>query len=249
MLFKRARVVRLYCVGMAKSGTHSIAAVFGGRLRSAHEPEVRILSDVVLRHLTGLIGDEELRDHVLERDRRLRLDVDSSLLNIYLLDQLLELFADAKFILTIRDPYTWLNSITNQQLRRLGGPRWNRLREFTYGSDFRIHPREERALKERGLYTVAGYLSGWNLHNRKVIDSVPKERLLIVRTDRISESLDSIAAFAGVSESDLVPENSHAYRAENKEFNLLEEIDRGYLRARARAHCGDLMERFFPEIE
>jgi hypothetical protein len=159
--------------------------------------------DVILGCLAGRIDDEELRRFVIERDRRLRLDVDSSFLNIYLLDQLVELFPDAKFILTIRNPYAWLDSMVNQQLSRKRSPKWSQLRDSVFRPDLFTHSNEELALKEEGLYTLDGYLSGWTRHNRKVIDTVPKERLLIVRTDMISESIDDFAAFAGVSEGDL----------------------------------------------
>jgi hypothetical protein len=233
---------------MGKSGTHSIAAIFGGGLRSAHEPESRILVDVILERLKGRIDDDELRAYLRKRDRRLRLDVDSSLLNIYLLDQLVELFPAAKFILTIRNPYAWLDSIVNQQLSRRRSAKWNELRDLAFRSDFYTHSQEERALENEGLYTLDGYLSGWASHNRKVIDTVPEERLLIVRTDEISESIDDLAAFAGVSRSDLERESSHVYRA-REQFHLLEQIDQTYLRAKIEEHCGDLMARFFPEIE
>ena len=80
------RKAHLYCVGTAKSGTHSIAAIFRDRLRSDHEPENQEVIRAILDLAAGRLDDEALRRYVLERDRRLWLEVDSSQLNFFLLD-------------------------------------------------------------------------------------------------------------------------------------------------------------------
>lgn len=186
------RKAHLYCVGTAKSGTHSIAAVFGNQLKSAHEPESEKIIDIILDLAAGCIDEQELRRYVLKRDRKLWLDVDSSQLNYFLLDKLVELFPAAKFILTIRNPYTWLDSFINHQLSHESSENWDRLRDFRFRPDIYAHGKEELVLKEKGLYTLDGYLSYWAQHNRTVIETVPKERLLIIRTDKISECTNEI---------------------------------------------------------
>lgn len=242
------RQAHFYCVGTAKSGTHSIAAIFGGQLRVAHEPECEQVIDVILAHAAGRIDRKKLRRYVLERNRRLWLDVDSSQLNVFFLDILVELFPDARFVLAIRNPYSWLDSFINHQLARGGSRKWVQMRDFRFRPDRYTHPPGERILKEKGLYTLDGYLSYWAYHNQTVIDTVPPDRLLIVRTDKISEWAEEIVRFAGVSSSYLVQENAHAFKAEAK-LRLLDQVAQEHLEGRVKEYCADLMTRFFPEIQ
>lgn len=242
------RNTHLYGIGTAKSGTHSIEAVFGDQLRSAHEPENIKIIDIILDHAAGRIDDTELCHYVLKRDRRLWLDMDSSQLNFFLLDQLVELFSDARFILTIRNPYSWLDSFINHQLAYKDiSHKWIQLRDLRFRPDLYTHHAEELILKENGLYTLDGYLSYWAHHNQTVIDTIPENRLLIIRTDKISQHIEEIAAFAGISKSNLKQENSHTFKAKEK-FHLLDKLDQEYLEQKVNEHCGDLMLEYFPEI-
>lgn len=242
------RKTHIYCTGTAKSGTHSIVALLSNQLRSAVEPESDKLIDLVFDIATGHIDDTELSSYLLKRDRRLWLEVDSSQLNFFFLSKLVELFPDAKFILTIRDPYSWLDSFINHQLARGGSDKWIKLRNFRFRPDIYTHQQGELILKEKGLYALDGYLSYWGYHNRTVIDTVPEDRLLIVRTDKITEHAEEIAAFVGLSSSNLRKEASHAFKAKAK-FGLLDQIDQTYLEHKIKEHCGDLIALFFPEIQ
>jgi hypothetical protein len=248
MLFRKARKAHIYCTGTAKSGTHSIEALFGSQLRSAHEPESEKVIDIILDIATGRVDDAELGRYLLKRDRRLWLDIDSSQLNFFLLSKLVELFPDAKFILTIRDPYSWLDSFVNHQLARKASDKWFKLRDLRFRPDIYIHQQQELILKEKGLYTLDGYLSYWRYHNLSVIDTVPKDRLFIVRTDKITEQAEEVAVFASISRSNLRIDKSHVFKAMAK-FGLLDKIDQEYLECKVKEHCGNLMAQFFPEIQ
>jgi Sulfotransferase domain len=244
----RPRKTHIYCTGTAKSGTHSIAALLSNQLRSAHESESHKTIDLVLNAAAGRIDDSKLNRYLLRRDRRLWLEVDSSQLNFFLLRNLVELFPKAKFILTIRNPYSWLDSFINHQLARGGTNQWIKLRNFRFRPDLYTHQQGEQILKKNGLYTLDGYLSYWAHHNRTVIDTIPEDRLLIVRTDKITENIEEIAAFVGVPSSNLRKESSHAFKAKAK-FGLLGQIDKEYLEHKVNEHCGDLVTQFFPEIQ
>jgi len=240
------RRTRLYCVGTAKSGTHSITDLFAGtRLRAAHEPSSRELIQKVFAAADGEMTESEMHRYLLSRDERLSLDVDSSQLNYFILPSLLSLFDQARFILTIRDVYSWLNSFINHQLSRKASVEWLRLRDFRFGS----HPAEpeDQPLIARGLYPLNGYLSYWSRHNRSVIRDVPPERLLIVRTDRLSVSVKALFEFAGLPADDAPPEAPHAYKAA-AEHEVVHRLDPAYLERSVQAQCADLMAAFFPEI-
>lgn len=242
-----SRKCRLYCVGAAKTGTHSIDAMFDDTVRSQHESDDEVVISKILQISAGRISEKELLAYVRQRDKKICLDVDSSQLNFFLLDQLLEEFPDALFLLTLRDCYSWLNSFIDDSLRRQPSENWIKLREHRFQSDKFAHPPEELALKERGLYTLDGYLSYWANHNNQVLAKVPMDRLMIVRTNEITKKAYEIADFAGLSNDSVLPQRSHSFKNPER-FHVLREIPEVYLEAKVRKHCGQLMARFFPEI-
>lgn len=241
------RRTRLYCVGAAKSGTKSIADCFRQSLRSAHEPDSEQTIDMILSVAKGTRPRDTLREYVRQRDQRLSLEVDSSQLNYFILDELIALFPDARFVLTIRDPYSWLDSFINHQLNRPTSPRWTRLRDLRFRARELRHPAEEDSLRQRGLYTLDGYLSYWNTHNQNVFSSVAAEKCLVVRTDEISQRVGEIARFAGLDPDTADRTSAHSNKAETK-HGLLSELEAEYLASKVQEHCGTLMQQFFPEI-
>ena len=120
---KPPRRFRAYGVGMTKTGTHSLAAIFS-RFRSAHEARHEAMLAAILDRASNHITAEQQASFLEERDRSLDLEMDVSQLNYFVLENLLALFADAKFILTIRDCYTWLDSLINHQLGRSASGNW-----------------------------------------------------------------------------------------------------------------------------
>src|SRR5436190_16002112 len=141
----RVRRTRFYCVGTGKSGTHSVAEMFSRNVRAQHEPEALELIDKILDRHFGRITEAEWTEWLRARDRRLALEVDSSHLNLDLLDFLLHEFPDARFLLTIRDCYSWLNSMFNQSRRFRGklDPRLVRRKELQAGPGARDYAPEE----------------------------------------------------------------------------------------------------------
>lgn len=240
------RQTQVYCVGTAKSGTTSLATLFKGQLRTFHEADCKEAINLILDLAEGRATRGALRSFLVARDRRLQLDLDSSQLNYFFLTDLLGLFPAAKFILTLRDPYSWLDSLINHQLgRRSVPPEWRRLRDYRFGGG-RPHPAEERALEARGLYTLDGYLAYWAKHNTDVLQHVPAERLLVVRTDQITPQAEAIGHFIGVPQTVEKAERTRANEAWVK-LGVLAELEPNYLEAKVQAHCGELVHRFFPE--
>ena len=217
-------------------------------LRSAHEAECEEVIDIIMANAAGRMDDSEVVYYLLLRDRRLSLELDSSHLNIFLLHKLISLFPTAKFILTIRDPYSWLDSFINHQLTHSASSQWLALRDFRFRPDLYVHQPEEMILKDHGLYTIDGYLSYWGWHNRKAIAVVPEEQLLIVRTDHITARIDEIASFTGVPKGRLQNEKAHSFKAQKK-FGILDKVDRQFLKDKIAEHCGGLVARFFPEFQ
>ena len=235
---------QIYGVGTAKSGTHSIAAMFEDQLNAGHEPE----SGALIRQVLDAASEgRRIPDQfVRERDRRLALEVDSSNLNVYLVEPLVRFFPAARFILTIREPRSWLDSLINHMLRlHRPSDEWLALRRYRFRPDLYTHRPEEAVLKERGLFTLDGFLTYWVGHNRTVLEAVPAERLLVVRTDEITDRAGAIAAFVGVPEHHAQQNKSHAFKAP-AQFGVLDQIPAAFVDEKIAEHCADLVARFFP---
>src|SRR5215510_14398373 len=97
----RVRRTQVYCVGTAKSGTHSLRSMFSRNVAAGHEPRATQLIEMFFNWRERRIGDEAFRQWIRARDRELSLEVESSWLNVLILDFLVEEFPEARFVLTI----------------------------------------------------------------------------------------------------------------------------------------------------
>src|SRR5206468_2339366 len=215
-LFGRSapRRLRAYCVGTAKSGTHSLGAIFERSYAAEHEAKHRPMIQAVLDRAAGKMDDAQAEEFIRRRDRELGLEMDSSQLNGAFVDIMARLFPDAKFILTIRDCYSFLDSITDHTLARDVSQRWVAFRKQRFGG-FK-HAPQERILAEQGLFPLDGYLTYWSRHNEYVLRHVPVERLLVVRTNEIRQSIPKMAEFLGIPANSLDAGQSHSYPAANR---------------------------------
>lgn len=194
------------------------------------------------------VDQTEILRYVKTSDRRLWLDLNSSQLNHYLIDILVSEFTQAKFIVTIRDCHTWLDSFVNHQIYRTCSANWLKMRDVRFKRNVFEHAPEERILAEHGLHTLDGYFSYWAEHNQKVLATVPKDRLLVVRTHEISAQIPRIADFLGVPPDKLERQRSHSFKAESK-FDILAKLDRQFVEQKVDLHCRTLMDEYFPEFE
>lgn len=242
------RRVRLYCVGTAKSGTHSIASMFSSLVRAKHEPDRKKLIPTILEIGAGRLAGDRLKEWVRVRDRKLRLRVDSANMYFFLLDTFRDEYPEAKFLLTIRDCYSWLNSVMRHALRFPNpAPMWANYRKLLYQPEQHPHAPEERALQERGLYSFDAYLSNWAEHNQSVFDKIPVEKLMVLKTNDIGTRAIEVARYAGLPEALVLPHQAHSFENPIK-GNLLQEVPRDFLEAKVEKHCRALMSRHFPEI-
>jgi hypothetical protein len=73
----RPRKFKAYCVGTAKSGTHSLADVFSKNYRAQHEPEGQQLIYLKAQLRQGNITKLALLDFLKNRDIRTNLEMES----------------------------------------------------------------------------------------------------------------------------------------------------------------------------
>ena len=98
-----------------------------------------------------------------------------------------------------------------------------------------------------GLPNLDNQLFQWRRYNEEAIAKVPAERLLVVRTDQITQRAFEIADFAGLPRRTVRLERTHAFQNPVTR-QPIREIDRTFLEATVEEHCRPLMARFFPEI-
>lgn len=246
-VFRRAypRKFRLYGVGVGKSGTHSLAAIFS-RHHAAHEANFYRTAELSLRIREGESGPEI--DRVIrERDERLFLEMESSHLLCELVPALVRLYPEARFILPLREPYAWLESALNQKIRvqhRPLPPAVPKLYAHRTGP-VSTAP-EEAAIAALGISSLDGLMGYYGKTAHSILAAVPAERLMVIRTQDISKRLPEIATFAGVPVESLKAEAAHQYKGVVK-ANLLQSIPRPYLKAIVERHAGSLIDRYFPE--
>ena len=159
-------------------------------------------------------------------------------------------FPEARFVLTIRDCYSWLNSTLNHSLRyrNVSAPQRAKARDLVFNRGGFVHTPEEQILREGGFYTLDGYFSGWAAHNEQVLAQVPPDRLLVVRTDQIRQRAHEIADFAGLPRRVVRLHRTHEFQNPAK-HDLIRQLDRDFLERKVEQHCRPLITQFFPEIK
>ena len=157
------------------------------------------------------------------------------------------IFPNAKFIVLIRDCYTWLESITGHLVSRdvpddvAGFLRW------WFKPERYPHGPYDRGLAARGLFWVAAHLHAWNRHVDSCIESIPADRRLILRTHELAASHRRLADFLEIPLSSLHLAGGHRNRgARNEPFTSF--VAPEYIDERVRSIGGANMARHFPGL-
>jgi len=217
------------------------------KYRAWHEFMFPETTKAISDYRTGVISKQQFVEFVCQRDQKGNLEMDSASFNFMYLDILAEQYPKAKFIVTVRDCYSWLDSMINMLLV-LNIQDWI----IDYGSrSFGIHiAREMFVSRESVLRALPDLLDGllgyWAYGAGVTLDNLPQGRFLIVKTDEISGSLDKIAKFIEIPTRTLVREKSHLFVA-SKKFNILHDMDFGLLKNKFEYHCAPLMKKLFPD--
>ena len=243
----RPRRFHAYGVGASKTGTTSIAKMFGEKYRVGHEQHLEKTVSLIRGKMNGSLSWKEILSALKDRENQMRLECESNSLLAYLSSELAELFPKARFILTVREPYSWLSSNLKQHLSspysQLLSPykRARDTRRKLYGvlsdDDF---PEEEEALRRKGVWNIEAYLRYWSHQNRVVLNSVPDDRLLIIETTEISSSLNTISEFLEIPPDGLSREQSHTNSSKTGK-DLIKELDRGYVDRQIDRYCSDMI--------
>ena len=239
----RPRRFQAYCVGAPKTGTTSLAASFSEAYRAWHEPRVVKTNGMVIDHLKGDVSTEEIRRFLLWRDRLMRLELESNHVLAYVVEHLVELFPESRYVVTIREPLSWLKSRLNHHYRKPAKD-WNGYREYFWADGYQDYPDEERILEEIGLCTLDTYLAQYADHYERVLGAVPPERRMVVATQDIDARIGEVASFVGADPAKVIVERSNTSAAKT---GHIKKIPDAYYREKIKEHCLPLIEAFFPQ--
>ncbi|WP_290745943.1 sulfotransferase [Haliea sp.] len=216
----RIRPSHCFCLGAAKTGTTSFSAMFADHYRSAHEPNVEDLTRTVEKVILGEMHPQEIKDWLYFRDRQLNLEIEASHPLGYLAPWLPEVFPRAKFVITIRDPLPWLKSRLNFHYYKTPEV-WQRYRDFIWGRHHRGYEPEEAVLKELGLYSLNAYLTQYSEQYKLLFENLPEDRTLMLRTELLSDSIDTLAAFLELDPTTIMPKHENVVTVDSNVIDLL----------------------------
>jgi hypothetical protein len=159
--------------------------------------------------------------------------MDTASFNHFYLHILVKEFPQAKFIFTIRDCYSWVNSFLRMISRwkkhfldiGLDMPDWMlNYGRILFGEYDWNWFNSYQALQEHLDPLVEMFIKSWGNLNKRILDLLPPERSLILRTSDISRSQTKLADFIGIPAATLT-EHHHINMAPDS-INILEDYDR-----------------------
>jgi len=199
--------------------------MFREHYRSAHEPHVPALTDAVARilgasdNVTG-IDSFDICDWLRERDRQLNLEVEASHPLGYMAPWLPSVFPDARFVITLRDPTSWIKSRLNYHYYKTP-PEWQRYRELIWGRWHKGYHPEESKLEELGLYSLDAYLRQYDEQYRLLFSHLPEDRRIVIPTESLDLSGNRIAEFLQINPTSLRSRRDNAFPCEESIIDLL----------------------------
>jgi hypothetical protein len=235
------RRFRLFGVGDGKTGTVTLSRKFG-HYRSRHEWDGLRLIPASSAFLRGQLSDAEVRAEVRRRSRRFNLEADCGYFLSPFAGHLAEMYDDARFVLLIRDCFSWLDSRIEFALRKPSKPIGLDSMAARYGRDDEPRRPEEAALHDAGLWPIASYLRYWAELPAQVVRDVPAERLCIVRTEDLDHVNERLAMFVDVDPSTII--TVHANHNETR-TGLLTRVPVEHIEELVDQHCAPLMARYW----
>ena len=154
LAYLRPRRLHLYGIGNGGSGTTSLTQMFGA-YHATHENDFARLVPLTAGVLTGEIHANSARVRVALRRRSVRfhLDVDVASFLTPFAGTLASLYSDARFVLLIRDCFSWLDSRVEHVVRQP----WSSRHPAWQAERARRHERyDDRFVSEEAVFATPG---------------------------------------------------------------------------------------------
>lgn len=240
---KLPKSIHCYCVGAEKTGTTSIHHMFNKNYRSGHEIDHRQTIQLAVDYLEDDISPEKAATVLYTRDRELNLEIESAHYLAYISDILADTFKKAKFIVTIREPYSQLKSRLNWHYTT-NHPSWNLYYDYFLANHHAGFAKEEKLLENYNLYSLDTYLQDYSNHYKYINENIPGDRRLLIKTQNLNSSTPVIASFLNVSEKSILIQHSNK---RGKKIPILSNLDQAFVRNKIWEHCSEMIRQFFPE--
>ena len=256
----RIEFKKTYLLGMSKTGSTSLSRILKGK----HEYKMEETIETVYKFLKKDLTKEEYTSFIKSRDEKIN-GFDSSTFNHLYLDLLLDFSSDTKFILTIRDCHSWIKSMLNQIVfyKYVYPSRIKQYVEIMFKQDINPADLDENFLKHNPKF-LDYMLLFWSVTNQNVLNQVPSDRLLVIKTDEINESIRKLASFLeipghrletvhlnksgerGYYGDDILKDTMTFYGdIKYEKIDWFRNIDKELLNQKIDFYCGNLMNQFF----
>jgi len=233
---------------MGKTGTSSAAGMFGA-YRSGHEVDAARMKRVAARARASELGPASARWELRRRDLRFRLEVDSAHFLTPFVPQLTDLYPRARFVVLMRDCFSWVDSLL-EHWARIAARTMDRRPDLPDLSGVSAIPSVVRSwvsvegqLREgRATAGLAvGLLRTWATGNTRLLTEAPAARTLVVRTEDLDGTGPRLAAFCGVDLAMLRP--GLRWNASPSRQGVLANVPPELLVSEAERWCAPLMEQ------
>ena len=213
------RRFQAYTVGLPRTGTTTLYTLFKN-FRAANEfMEQETISRIVNRY-DGTLSPTAFCEYLVRRDREGGLEMDSASFNHFYLDFLTDLYPHARFIFLIREPISWMNSYLKMLMRwrrrfeeeNKDMPQWMTAYGRMLFGDFswsmiQSEGSVKHSIVKHSMEPLAdSLLKHWASANQRILDLLPPECSLIVKTHELSSKRQAIADFLQIPLSRLTPE-------------------------------------------
>lgn len=217
--------------------------MFAQNYATQHEPDIAVTNHAIIDFLEGKTSRDDIKAFISKRDKQLGLELESTHSLAYISSELAEIFPQARFIVTVRDPWAWIHSRINFH-HRIKPAEWEEYRQYFWMDKAHHYEPQEALLKERDLAPLDVYLQQYQEHYVLLEKNLPKERCLYLKTEEVSNSLDQMTDFLGLKPGSL--QNRKTNTQANKE-TFISEIDEHYLRQKVWSNCQQLITDYYPE--
>lgn len=195
-----------YLVGLPKTGSSTLAAILAG-YRTRHEWDMLRLLDLGARLRAGSLSAEEFARAAGPRLFPPRLEFDDATCHHLYAEVLVQHFPRARYVLTVRDPLAWANSMVDMALRQRLLLQRYAAGEVELGGAYDHYAPDGWGITLDACpdptTEVAGLLRVWGAHVDRMLSVLPPNGTLVLRTDQLDDAALRLASFLGVDPTTL----------------------------------------------
>lgn len=214
------RQLHIVNLSLPKTGTKSVAGLFSA-FRARHEYQFDAATKILEAYDDGKISRVELSAFLLTRQALGQLEVDSSSVNFWFAREFTTLMPQAKFIVVVREPFSWLESVLAHLQRDAidastrGSPFPASLMRLAKVSGVCFDPslaQDAEAYRKALPELSRQLLQFWVSQNERILAVVPRNRRLILGTEYLSVSHRALSSFAGIEPGMLTTTSGHLHK-------------------------------------